>query len=111
MSGLDQLPPEDDNLLVLRMPSMDSSIAFSEASDSWICPKCSYSNVDSQNERCALCGQADAAQTQKVKKPRKSSWLSLGSFGFNGSNSGSGDFRQPPFEDPVEEGEEEEEDE
>ena len=49
------------------MPSMTMSIAASEAG-AWTCPQCSYSNVDSGNPRCALCGKVDAGRDATFHK-------------------------------------------
>ena len=98
MTSKDTDVGDDDNLMMMRVPSMDSSIAFSETSSAggpWICPQCSYSNVDYDNEKCALCGMKDSDHYEKKvvkRKARKSSWLSLGSV-HSGGNVAGFDFR------------------
>lgn len=76
--------PEDDSL-ILRVSSMDSTFTLSEhgTDDSWACPKCSYLNIDTSNKRCALCGTRDQQHFQENKRKKQTnknnSWLSLGS--------------------------------
>jgi hypothetical protein len=63
-----------DNGLFFRFPlSPDSSVALSEANkapSSWSCSQCSYLNVDSKYERCALCGSKNGSSNgnQREKK-------------------------------------------
>ena len=66
-----------------RIGSMDSASVSSQSSvmSSWVCSKCSYSNVDVCNERCAVCGISDSQHEQRALKTA-TSWLSIGSAGF-----------------------------
>jgi hypothetical protein len=63
-----------------RNESMDSASVSSHSSvmsSSWVCTKCSYSNVDVYNERCAVCGIPDPHHRPAPKTA--TSWLSIAS--------------------------------
>ena len=60
-----------ENIMPFGLSSMDSSVALSEAEPSWTCPRCSYSNVDAKNERCALCGSNDTTHISESKQRKQ----------------------------------------
>ena len=66
-----------------RIGSMDSALSSqSSVMSSWVCSKCSYSNVDLCNERCAVCGLSDSQHEPRAGLKTATSWLSIGSAGF-----------------------------